>query len=349
MSAHYDSWDDIEGLDNMVFPEWVTEAEEEADANVATVDSVGAKRWTSNATGLEMHGRHFGEGPETTRHIFLFHGLAEHCNKYSYTVLAERLAKQNFAIHMHDMQGHGYSGALTPRRMKDSKSLIDDAWQFVQDTLARNSNATEFAFISFSTGGALGVALAMQKLPSDSARFVGHYMMAPLITNPIVGKLGCCLGGFVDVVGRLVLACCCCTQKMLKAPYTTRKKPWNSFIHPRVYDIEVTKDKLNWQTTHAMGNFAILSALARTVTPLASKLDSPFRVAKGTHDGILNQSANQLFEESPFGMESAAAGRPVIRLFEKQVHCLIQSPEGESVVTDIEESLFMWFGSVGSA
>ena len=131
-------------------------------------------------------------------------------------------------------------------------------------------------------------------------------------------------------------------------PYSTRKFPWRSFIHPDVYNVEVVNDPLNWSTTYAVGNVAVIGDLTRHVTAVAPQIELPIRVVKGDHDGILDASAHALILQSPFAVAACRRGEDVLRIFAGQTHCLLQGPEGENVVADLEKTLFKWFAQSGS-
>lgn len=67
------------------------------------------KFFTSKATTLEVHHRTYDPSSASSRHVFLFHALHEHCNKFSYQVLADQLGKGGATVHGLDMQAHGHS------------------------------------------------------------------------------------------------------------------------------------------------------------------------------------------------------------------------------------------------
>ena len=53
----------------------------------------------SKATTLKVHYRTYVKKESTsTRHVFMFPGLGEHCNKFSYQVLAEMLTGESSVL-----------------------------------------------------------------------------------------------------------------------------------------------------------------------------------------------------------------------------------------------------------
>ncbi len=349
------------------WPPWLREAMDQPDAAVAPATAKGYFRWTSRETGLRMHGRHIWAtsedyaGSNNKRHVFFLHGLAEHSNKHYYTALCARLAARGYNCHLMDMQGHGYSAAVSPRRVKSAQSLIEDARQFVEDTLSGalvdssgsgsgNGSATTgddsgsggatigdgatFALVSFSTGGAIGIALT-ESLHGTALerRCVGHYAMAPLVTNPFPASV------------RALSSCLCCCPGAQLLPYMTARRPWISFVHPDVYEVEVLKDQLNWKRWHAVGNVPALATLTRHATHLAALVTLPIRVAKGDYDAVLDGSAHALIQQSPYAQSARAEGDNVVRMFPGQPHCIIQGLEGENLVEDIEVALDKWFAA----
>ena len=123
------------------WPPWLREAMDQPDAAVAPATAKGYFRWTSRETGLRMHGRHIWAtsedyaGSNNKRHVFFLHGLAEHSNKHYYTALCARLAARGYNCHLMDMQGHGYSAAVSPRRVKSAQSLIEEhgRWHYAAE------------------------------------------------------------------------------------------------------------------------------------------------------------------------------------------------------------------------
>ena len=233
------------------------------------------------------------------------------------------------------MQAHGYSAAVSPLRLRDAESLVEDARQFVEEGVAAAPEGASFAIVSFSTGGALGICLTRSLGGTPlQGRCVGHYAMAPLVVSPYpwIAKLTC-------------PCCCACCPGCLVVPYKTNSSPHHSFIHRDVYEVEVKRDALNWggrgKARNAAGNVAVMSALCSRTTAAAAQIALPIRVAKGDRDGVLDGRAHTIILRSPYARSKGRGA--VLRMFEGQVHCLINGPEGEALVADIEATLAAWF------
>ena len=325
-------------------PTWTEEAAALPDGGVAPYDHTSFR---SSASGLSVYTRHFQ--PDSTLqtpaarelHVFVFHGLAEHCSKYYYTHLAERFVAQGIAVHMADMQGHGYSESMSPRLVADAEHLISDGLQFVTETMRGAQPSALCAFVSFSTGAAVAIAVTASIEANAShalhRRVVGHYMMAPLVVSPYRT-----LPLLPSLIARFARTLSWVWPSALLMPYGTGIKPWVSFSSQKVFDLEVQQDALNWKGTYAVGTVSAIHALGLRVEPLAQTLATPFRVVKGECDGVLDDSHHAVLSQSPYASRQTTTGAAAVKwlwMIPGQPHCLIQSPEGDAVVADMEEWL----------
>ena len=128
------------------------------------------KFFTSKATTLEVHYRNYNPDSTSSRHIFLFHALHEHCNKFSYQVLATELAKSGATVHGHDMQAHGHSDEFNTQFIADYDDLVADAIQFIELVLMDRPSHT-FQFVSHCEGSS--ICFLLQHMMQDSTSPMG--------------------------------------------------------------------------------------------------------------------------------------------------------------------------------
>jgi len=244
---------------------------------------------------------------------------------------ALRRSRKGMHVHMADMQAHGYSGCHSEKYIASWSDLKLDAHQFVQEVMVNEPKEARFAFVSFSTGGAIAFELTSLILKPEHplhGQLAGHFAMAPLTTNPVPGA--------VRVLAPM-LACCC--AKARNIPYTTDQHPWRSFANKTVYKLEVIDDKLNWGNgkdgKHAIGNMVVISAASAAclaaLPVVVGKL--PLKVVYGDRDGILPEArrdALELFDGLANTELDILPGAP---------HCLLQTPEGETLQTKIVDSM----------
>ena len=102
------------------------------------------------------------------RHVFIFHGLNDHCNKYSYQCLAKELIDHGCCVHGMDMQAHGHSQEFDVQYIGHWTELVDDAVQWVKHVLSGYPEDHTFQFASHSTGGA--IALKVREGDGEWAR-----------------------------------------------------------------------------------------------------------------------------------------------------------------------------------
>ena len=213
------------------------------------------KFFTSKATTLEVHHRTFDTSSTSSRHIFLFHALHEHCNKFSYQVLADQLAKGGATVHGHDMQAHGHSeevsshsSAPPPTKkplsnasinrhsqfntqfIADYEDLVADAVQWIELTL-ENRDSHTFQFVSHCQGSS--ICFLLQSMMQDSTspmakyadRFRGHYALAPMISYHPIASVHY---GILQCVAT-VLPCFCATSRMFGTERKRHTRPWKVF------------------------------------------------------------------------------------------------------------------------
>ena len=124
----------------------------------------------SRNTGLKLHYRTYMKSRHN-RHVFLFHGLSEHCNKYSYQSLAKELVEKGCCVHGMDMQAHGHSQEFDIQYLGHWTELVDDAKQWIITVLKEYDESHNFQFVSQGTGGT--IAMKLQVLLQDSTDVFG--------------------------------------------------------------------------------------------------------------------------------------------------------------------------------
>lgn len=325
----YTSWEFA--VSDSKLPSWTREALERADRGIARREE--GTTFRSEASEKAVHYRSFvSRQAQSLFHVFVFHGLAEHSQKFSYTRLAEALNAAGMHVHMADMQAHGYSESYSPQYIHCWEHLSADALQFVSEVLKEQPAEARCAFLSFSTGGAIGFHLCGESLSRGHplhGKLMGHYAMAPLTTNPAPG--------LVQVLVP-VLACCCATKRI---PYMTDRQPWLSFANSSVYKLEVTDDALNWGNgkdgTHALGNLVVVGeASAASLAGISKALGKvPIKVVYGNRDGILPQGrkdAEHLFQ---------GKAKTELEIIPELPHCVLQTADGER----LQREIVTWFAS----
>mmetsp|Transcript_19701 Transcript_19701/g.41190 ORF Transcript_19701/g.41190 Transcript_19701/m.41190 type:complete len:386 (-) Transcript_19701:51-1208(-) len=317
-------------------PYWVKEAKGLANGGVLMKPG---DHFVSRNTGLKIHYRTYVQSRHD-RHVFIFHGLNDHCNKYSYQCLAKELIDHGCCVHGMDMQAHGHSQEFDVQYIGHWTELVDDAVQWVKHVLSGYPEDHTFQFASHSTGGA--IALKLQTMLQDSTtefgklgeRFRGHYAMAPLINPPSINPITrCCLEGLL----------CCFKDWMenstyLSPPRKIDKKPWEVYQTRAVKTVETTLDPLQWDQKIPLQTGKTLLDLAAHVRGIIDQINSPIRVVHGKEDGLVPISGSELLSSTA----AFAKGKKTDEIIWKlngEKHLVLCGNYGE----EIAEDMAAWF------
>ncbi|GMH46486.1 hypothetical protein TrRE_jg8766 [Triparma retinervis] len=313
-------------------PFWAKEAR--TLANCGTLMNPD-KFFVSQNTGLKIHIRSYMKNTHN-RHVFLFHGLNDHCNKYSYQCLARELEKSGCTVHGMDMQAHGHSQEFEVQYIGHWTELVDDAVQWVQLVMKGKPDSHIFQFVSHGTGGA--IALKLQEMLQDSTdefgklgeRFRGHYAMAPLVTPAKINPITlCCLES--------LLCCFKDTFEMSTWLYPARKLdkcPWEVYQTRKLYFTEARMDPLHWDSKTPCQTGKTLLDFAAHVRSMMHLISSPIKVAHGKEDGVAPISGSEdLVNCVAFGRGKKTD--EMIWKLPDEKHVILSGNYGEELVEDI--------------
>jgi len=266
-------------------PKWVLKG--------ITMDNGGClmdtdKFFTSKATTLEVHHRTYDPSSASSRHVFLFHALHEHCNKFSYQVLADQLGKGGATVHGLDMQAHGHSDEFDTQFIADYEDLVADAIQWIELTL-ENRDSHTFQFVSHCEGSA--ICFLLQSMMQDSTspmakyadRFRGHYALAPMISYHPISSAHY---GILQCVAT-VLPCFCASSKMFSTERKRHTRPWMVFQTRKAKTLEVTLDPLAWEQDVPLQTEKTIYDLCTEVRKVIMDISSPVKLVHGSHDEVI--------------------------------------------------------------
>ncbi|GMH96200.1 hypothetical protein TrVE_jg4841 [Triparma verrucosa] len=243
----------------------------------------------SKATSLKVHYRTYVKKANTsTRHVFMFPGLGEHCNKFSYQVLAEMLTDTGAICHGMDMQAHGHSEEFESQFIADHQDVISDACQWVEEIMKGKEGHT-FQFCSNAAGSAVAIILSSMFQNPDSpmaiykAQYRGHYAMAPMISNAGVDSTEYCLMQFFSCF----CPCFCQMSTLFGAENKKNTKPWQVYQTRRAKRLEVTLDPLQWELKTPLCTEKAFVDLANHCRRVCKSVSSPIKLVHGDSDGVI--------------------------------------------------------------
>ncbi|GMH68837.1 hypothetical protein TrLO_g1834 [Triparma laevis f. longispina] len=258
----------------------------------------------SNATQLKVHHRtYIRKDSAKTRHVFMFPGAGEHCNKFSYQVLAEMITDSGAICHGIDMQAHGHSEEFETQFIADHQDLVSDACQWLQAVMKGKDGHT-FQFQSHAAGSAIAIIIsAMFEDPNSPVagfkdQFRGHYAMSPMISYAGVDNSEYCLMRCVS----FFLPCCCQMSTLFGAENKKNSKPWEVYQTRRAKRLEVTLDPLQWELKQPLCTEKTFSDLSVHCRRVCNSVSSPIKLVHGDYDGVISlKGTEKMAKECEYG------------------------------------------------
>ncbi len=249
---------------------------------------------------------------DVTSVAVLAHGLAEHSGRYA--TLAARLNARGFALHAHDMRGHGRSPG-TRSLVASFDALVRDLVLLVQSATARHPGCP-VTLIGHSFGGAVALNAALDQ----PALIDALVLSAPAIaSDPAVPRLKVALGRLLSVLRP--------RTGILRLPADAVSRD------PAVVEAYERDPLVDRGAVPAKTLVELLGAMSR-IQARVGELRTPTLILHGCEDRLVPLRFNRPVYER-FG-----ASDLTIRLYDGLFHEVFNEPEQARVYADLEA----WLG-----
>jgi alpha-beta hydrolase superfamily lysophospholipase len=242
--------------------------------------------------------------------VVIQHGLKSYSQHYA--PLANRLAKQGFAVYALDMRGHGRSAG--PRAtLDDFEALVADLAHVVEEARDREGDVPVFV-VGHSFGGAVVTLYALERRPA----IAGLILLAPALR-----------------VDRLPIEAAATPIAALLTPNAPAVDVPDAYFSrsPAVVE-EMGNDPLIYDPPGPASTAGALLRALETIWAHADELEVPLLALHGTADRATDPRGSVEM------VRRARTDDKTLLLYRGLRHDLVREPEREQVMQDIER----WLG-----